>query len=227
MFYCSLIAIRHFSLDFLIMNRSDAKCKLCRRAGKKLFLKGERCFSAKCAFAKKPYAPGQHSRQGGPLSEYGKQLAQKQTMKRFYGLSERQFRKYFENAKNKEGKFGNILIGSLETRLDNLVYRLGFSESRKQARQLVGHGFLLVNDKPVDIPSYSVKLGDKIGFRASRENRACVRSLRERLENKKKDIPVWVELDAKKLEGKLISVPGEAEVNPEADPQAIVEFYSR
>jgi len=200
---------------------------LCRRAGKKLFLKGERCFSAKCAFTKKPYAPGAHSKQGGPLSEYGKQLAQKQTMKRFYGLSEKQFRKYFNSVKDKEGRFADLLIGSLETRLDNMVYRLGFSESRKQARQLVGHGFFLVNDKPVNIPSYSVKPDDKISFKPSRESRTYVKSLRERLENKRKDIPVWAALDAKKMEGKLISVPGEAEVNPEANPQAIVEFYSR
>jgi len=206
---------------------SKSKCKLCRRAGKKLFLKGERCFSSKCAVVKKPYAPGQHSKPAGAISEYGKQLAQKQTMKRFYRLSERQFRKYFENSTGKEGKFADILIGNLETRFDNIVYRMGFSDSRAEARQLVGHGFFLINGKTVNIPSYSVKVGDQISFRSSKEGKNYLKNLREKLVNKKKDVPTWLEMDPKKMEGKLISVPTTAEINPEAEPQAIVEFYSR
>jgi small subunit ribosomal protein S4 len=209
------------------MNDTSARCKLCRRAGKKLFLKGERCFSAKCAVVKKPYAPGQHSKPAGALSEYGKQLAQKQTLKRFYRLSERQFRKYFEASVKKEGKFSDQLIGSLETRLDNVVYRLGFSESRAEARQLVGHGFFLVNEKTVNIPSFSVKPGDQIGFRPSKESRTYLKNLREKIANKKKDVPAWLEVDAKSMTGKLVIKPTTTEINPEGDPQAIVEFYSR
>ena len=209
------------------MNNSNSKCKLCRRAGKKLFLKGERCFSAKCAFTKKPYAPGQHSKKGAILSEYGKQLAEKQTMKRVYGLREKQFRKYFQDCKRKEGNFSDILIGLLETRFDNLVFRLGFAQSRNAARQLVSHGLLQINGKPANIPSQLLKPGDVIAVRPSKENRKIVTDMKERLANKQKDIPAWVELDPKKLTGKLLSVPGTAEVNPEADPQVIVEFYSR
>lgn len=209
------------------MNDSNSKCKLCRRAGKKLFLKGERCFSAKCAFTKKPYGPGQHSKKGAILSEYGKQLAQKQTIKRVYGMRERQFRKYFKDSKQKEGNFGDILIGKLETRLDNLVFRLGFAQSRKAARQLVSHGFLKVNDKPVNIPSQELNPGDAISFRPAKEKLKLAGEIRERLANKKQEVPEWLELDAKKLTGKLVSVPGVMEVNPEADLQAIVEFYSR
>jgi small subunit ribosomal protein S4 len=209
------------------MNNSNSKCKLCRRAGKKLFLKGERCFSAKCAFTKKPYSPGQHSKKGAILSEYGKQLAQKQTIKRVYGLREKQFRKYFQDSKRKEGNFGDILIGRLETRLDNLAFRLGFAESRVAARQLVSHGFLQVNGKPVNIPSQALKPGDIVTIRPSKENRKLVAELRERLVNKQKEIPTWVEVDPKKLTGKLLTIPGVTEVNPEADPQVIVEFYSR
>jgi len=209
------------------MNDSNSKCKLCRRAGKKLFLKGERCFTAKCAFTKKPYSPGQHSKKGAILSEYGRQLAQKQTIKRVYGLREKQFRKYFQDAKRKEGNFGDILIGRLETRLDNLTFRLGFAQSRKAARQLVSHGFLRVNDKPVNIPSQGLRPGDTISFRSSKEKLKLVGEIRERLTNKKQEVPEWLELDAKKLVGKLVNVPGVTEVNPEADPQVIVEFYSR
>lgn len=209
------------------MKNNNDKCKLCRRSGKKLFLKGERCFSAKCAIVKKPYAPGQHSKQAGALSEYGKQLAQKQTMKRLYGLNERQFKRYFNACVGKEGNFGDLLIGCLETRLDNFVYRIGFGESRSGARQLVSHGFFKVNGKPANIPSYALKLGDTVGFSLFKENRNYVKNLREKLENKKKDLPAWTEMDPKKLEGKLVSIPNTEDVHPEADLQAIVEFYSR
>jgi len=209
------------------MNSIGPKCKLCRRAGKKLFLKGERCFTAKCAVVKKPYAPGQHSKPAGAMSEYGKQLAQKQTLKRFYRLSERQFKKYFEESVRKEGNFADIMVGKLETRLDNVVYRLNFSDSRAQGRQLVSHGFFLVNGKTVNIPSFSVNPGDQISFRPSREGRAYVKGLKEKLANKKQELPGWLTLDAKKMEGKLIATPTTAEVTPEANPQAIVEFYSR
>jgi len=209
------------------MNSTGPKCKLCRRAGKKLFLKGERCFTAKCAVVKKPYAPGAHSKPAGAISEYGKQLAQKQTLKRFYRLSERQFKKYFEDSVRKEGNFADIMVGQMETRLDNIVYRLNFSDSRAQGRQLVSHGFFLVNGKTVNIPSFSVKPGDAVSFRPSREGRAYVKNLKETLANKKQETPGWLTLDVKKMEGKLVLRPTTAEVTPEANPQAIVEFYSR
>lgn len=187
----------------------------------------ERCFSAKCAFTKKPYAPGQHSKKGAILSEYGRQLAAKQTIKRVYGVREKQFRKYFQDSKKKEGNFGDILIGRLESRLDNLVYRFGFTQSRVSARQLVSHGFLLVNDKPVNIPSQTLKPGDTVTIRPSKEGRKLVTEMKERLTNKKQESPAWVEVDPKKLTGKLLTVPGVTDVNPDADPQMIVEFYSR
>ena len=209
------------------MNNNSPKCKLCRRAGKKLFLKGERCFTAKCAVIKKPYAPGQHAKPAAPLSEYGKQLAQKQTMKRFYRLSERQFKRYFSLAVAKEGSFADTIIGLLETRLDNVVYRLSFGDSRSEARQLVSHGFFLVNGNTVNIPSYQVKLGDVVSFRPSKETRVYVKNLKEKLVNKKKDVPTWLTVDPKKVEGKVIAIPTTKEVNPEANLQAIVEFYSR
>lgn len=132
-----------------------------------------------------------------------------------------------QSCQNKPGKLADLLIGLLETRLDNVVYKLGLGESRTAARQLVNHGFFQVNDKPVRIPSYSVKLGDRISFRTAKESRNYVKALREKLSNKKQDLPIWVELDSKKVEGKLVAVPKEADVNKEADIQAIVEFYSR
>lgn len=144
---------------------TDASCKLCRREGQKLFLKGERCYSNKCAIARRPYAPGQHGSQRKKISEYGLQLREKQKAKRFYGVLEKQFRKYFEMANRMSGITGVNLLQLLETRLDNVVYRLGFGTTRAEARQLVNHGHFEVNGKKVNIPSYLVKVGDVITVR--------------------------------------------------------------
>lgn len=210
------------------MNEAVPKCESCRRAGKKLFLKGERCFSAKCAIIKKPYAPGQHAKKGAILTEYGRQLREKQILKWSYGLRERQFKKYYQEASKKEGNFSDILIGRLETRLDNVIYRLNFADSRKQARQLVSHGFFLVNNRTVNVPSYQVKVGDEIAFKASKENKGYTILLKDSLEGKKKkETPAWLDTDTKNLKGKLVAVPTKDDISPEADPQAVIEFYSR
>ena len=182
---------------------------------------------AKCAMVKKPYAPGQHSKKGAILTEFGKQLAQKQIFKWTYDLNEGQFRKYYEEISHKEGNFGDLLIAKLESRLDNIIYRLGFATSRREARQLVGHGFFEVNGKKVNIPSFGVKVGNEISFRASKEKKAYLELMKVRLEKKNDSFPVWLELNIKDLKGKVLSLPGRAEVDPGANAQAVTEFYSR
>lgn len=209
------------------MNQKRAKCKLCRRANKKLFLKGERCSLAKCAMIKKPYAPGQHAKKAPMLTEFGRQLAQKQIFKWTYDLNEKQFRKYYEEVSHKEGNFGDLLIAKLESRLDNIVYRLGFAASRREARQLVGHGFFLVNGKKVSVPSFNVKAGDEITFKGSKEKKAYMELLKVRLDKKSENFPVWLEMSPKELKGKVLTLPGRAEVDPGANAQAVTEFYSR
>jgi len=192
-----------------------------------LFLKGERCFSPKCAMVKKPYAPGQHAKPSVAVTEYGKQLREKQVLKNVYGLREKQFKKYFKDLSKKGGKFGDLLVGRLETRLDCVAHRLGFAESRSYARQLIGHGFLQVNGRKVTIPSFNLKEGDEISFVGGKESKNCVKLVRERLTAKKPEIPAWLMLNAKDLKGKLLNIPTEREVNPDANPQAVIEFYSR
>lgn len=209
------------------MTNSLSKCKTCRRAGEKLFLKGDRCSSSKCSFDKKPYAPGQHKKKGGPVNEYGKQLLEKQTLKRTYGLNERQFSNYFKDAAGKKGKLADFLMANLETRLDNVVFRLGFAESRTQARQLVGHGFFEVNKKKVTIPSYAVKLGDIVSFRPSKADKKYLELLKEVAPKKQKGVPVWLEADYKNFVGKILSIPNERDSRVSADLQSIIEFYSR
>ena len=206
---------------------NQPQCKLCRRSNRKLFLKGERCFSAKCSFAKKPYAPGQHAKPGVAMTEYGKQLKEKQTLKKVYGLKEKQFKKYFQNLSTKGGNFGDLLIGQLETRLDSLVYGLGLADSRMGARQLVTHGFFRINGKKNNIPSSIVKKDDEISFNPSRLKKEYVVLLKDKLANKKLNIPAWLELNVKELKGRLLQVPKEGEVKPAAKSQVIVEFYSR
>jgi len=206
---------------------TEAKCKLCRRAGKKLFIKGERCSSPKCALNKKPYAPGQHGKKGSGLTQYGKQLAQKQIAKRVYGTWEKQFKTYFQKAESQEGKLADMIVAQLESRLDNMVYRLGYATSRSQARQLVCHGFFLVNGKTVNIPSYELKKGDEISFRDSKVGKTYVKEVKERLTNKKSDMVAWLHMDNKTLKGKVMSIPTEDDIRLEADLKAIIEFYSR
>jgi len=183
---------------------------------------------AKCSFTKKPYAPGQHSKKGGPVTDFGKQLLQKQTLKRSYGLREKQFKNYFKKAASSSKEdFLDLLVRSLETRLDNVVYRLGFADSRAQARQLVGHGFLQVNEGAVNIPSFALKQGDVVSFKINKESKKYLDFLRDKIEKKKKEVPSWLELDAKELKGRLVALPNAKEVKMSADLQSVIEFYSR
>lgn len=205
------------------------QCKTCRRLGQKLFLKGDRCFSQKCAFIKRSYAPGpQKKRKGGSPSEYKKSLEEKQTLKKWYGLSERQFKRYVEETLEKMGKVENVsseLIKRLEIRLDNTVYRLGFAKTRAHARQMVSHGYFAINGKPVNIPSYQVKKGDVIALKENKKKKPIFKELQEQL--KKHETPLWLTLDKSKLEAKSIGDPNIDEVKPPAEISLIFEFYSR
>tara|TARA_Y100000310_G_C20683593_1_gene817590 strand:- start:3009 stop:3635 length:627 start_codon:yes stop_codon:yes gene_type:complete len=206
----------------------EAKCKTCRRLGAKLFLKGEKCLSPKCLMVKKPYPSGQGKRRRGSMSEYGKELKEKQKLKNWYNLRERQFRNYVKDVLEKRGKIkdtGDLLIKKLETRLDNVIFRLGFTASRKNARQIVNHGHFLVNGRKVDIPSYIVKKGDKITLNAKAVKKTIFQNLPQTL--KKYTPPAWLKLNVEKLEGEVIGDPTLEEASPPAEISAIFEFYSR
>lgn len=205
----------------------DAKCRKCRRAGEKLFLKGDRCASAKCAIVKRNYIPGVHGkkmRRGG--SEYGMQLAVKQKIKRIYGVLEKQFRRHFEDAKRKKGVTGDMLLQRLEFRLDNIVYRMGFASSRALARQLVNHGLISVNGKRMSIPSAEVNVNDVISIKEEKKAKNYFKNLEQQLKNKK-DFPSWISFDASKLEGKIVSAPEKEDIGINVDAQVVVEYYSR
>lgn len=209
------------------MARIQDKCKLCRRAGEKLFLKGDRCSGPKCAMVRKPYAPGMHGKGiSRSLSEYGKQLAMKQKIKRIYGVMERQFRKHFEEIQHKSGITGDLLLTRLEMRLDNVVYRLGFAPSRALARQLVGHKMFSVNGIMLNVPSAKVKIGDVIAIRELKKDKTYIKNQVEILKNKK-DIPAWLTLDVAKLEGQVIALPSRDSIGINVDPQIVVEYYSK
>ena len=205
------------------------QCKTCRRLGQKLFLKGERCFSQKCAVVKRAYAPGpQRKRRGGAPSEYKKSLEQKQTLKKWYGLSERQFKRYVEETLTKMGKVDDVsseLIRRLEKRLDNVIFRLGFAKSRVQARQLVSHSYFNVNGKAVNIPSYEVEKDDIVAVKENKKGKGIFKELKEEL--KRKEVPAWLSLNKDKLESKTIGEPNLDEVKPPAEISSIFEFYSR
>lgn len=205
------------------------QCKTCRRLGQKLFLKGERCFSAKCAFMRRASTPGpQKKRRGGAPSEYKKSLDEKQTLKKQYGLSERQFKRYVEETLAKMGKVDDVsaeLIRKLEKRLDNVIFRLGFAKSRVMARQLVSHGYFLINGKPVNIPSYQVQKDDLVALKPQKKTKGAFKELANEL--KKKEIPAWLSLDKDKLEAKTVGEPNLDEVKPPAEISLIFEYYSR
>lgn len=189
----------------------DEQCRICRREGQKLFLKGSRCYTDKCSIARRNYAPGQHGQRRKKLSEYGTQLREKQKTKSFYGVQEKQFRKYFEMASVTKGVTGERLLQILESRLDNVVYRLGFGMSRAQARQLVNHGHFEVNGKKVDIPSYLVKPGDVIAVREIRKDN---KTIKENVENNSaRPIPAWLEKDNEKLSGKVIRLASREDID--------------
>ena len=201
------------------------KCKKCRREGKKLFLKGERCFSVKCAMVKRPYAPGEHgqAKRRMGLSEYGIQLREKQKVKRTYGILEKQFKKYYEMASKAKGNTGSLLPILLERRFDNVVFRLGLADSRNKARQLVNHGHFLINGKKVDIPSYLIKEGDLISIK--NESKNCFQDLKKTLKNY--NTPSWLSLEYQKLQGKIISMPVAKEIDLEIDIHLVIEHYSK
>ena len=202
---------------------TDANCRLCRREGQKLFLKGDRCYSSKCAIDRRGYAPGQHGQGRSKISDYGLQLREKQKAKRFYGLQETQFRNLFDKAARKTGITGENLLILLETRLDNVVFRLGFASSRKEARQLVNHGHFKVNGRKVNIPSYEVKAGDVITVKEKRTNSPKFKEVKEMTIT----VPSWLTVDVEKLEGKILSVPTRAEIDTPVAEHLIVELYSK
>ena len=202
---------------------TDANCRLCRREGQKLFLKGDRCYGSKCALDRRSYAPGQHGQGRSKVSDYGLQLREKQKARRFYGLQEGQFRNLFEKAARKQGMTGENLMILLETRLDNVIFRLGFASSRKEARQLVSHGHFTVNGKKVNIPSYAVKAGDVIKVKEKSTNSPKFKEVKEMSIT----VPSWVSVDVEKLEGKVLSVPTREEIDTPIAEHLIVEFYSK
>ena len=203
----------------------DEQCRICRREGQKLFLKGSRCYSDKCSVTRRNYAPGQHGQKRTKLSEYGTQLREKQKTKSFYGVGEKQFRGYFQMASNKKGITGTNLLQILETRLDNVVYRLGFGSSRPQARQIVTHGNIEVNGKKVDIASYLVKPGDVISVREIRRDNPVIKANVEA--GATRPVPEWLELNSEKLSGKVIRLVNREEIDLPVEEHLIVELYSK
>jgi small subunit ribosomal protein S4 len=203
-----------------------ANCRLCRREGAKLFLKGRRCFTDRCAFEKRGYAPGQHGHfVRRKISNYGLQLREKQKVRRTYGVLERQFRGYFEKAARAKGITGENLLQLLERRLDNIVYRLGFAPSRKAARQLVGNGHFMVNDRKVDIPSYLVKVGDVVQVREASRNLAIIHdSLKDA--GRRPELS-WLGLDKVRLQGEILQFPSREEIGMPFEEQLIVALYSK
>lgn len=209
---------------------TDAKCRKCRRAGEKLFLKGDRCYSPKCGVVRKAYAPGMHGKGKGSsprgLSDFGKQLAMKQKIKRIYGVLEKQFRKHYEDIKGKQGMAGDVLMQRLEMRLDNVVYRMGLASSRAAARQLVAHGFFLVNGKKMDVPAFEVKVDNEVALDESKSGKEYFKNQKQILKNRK-SFPQWVEFDAEKMRGKVTALPSRDDIGYSVDPQAVVEYYSK
>jgi len=203
----------------------ESVCRLCRREGLKLFLKGDRCYGEKCAFERREYAPGDHGQIRKKYSDYGVQLREKQKLKRMYGLLERQFRGYFEKADRQKGITGTNLLLFLERRLDNMVFRMGFANSRTEARQLVRHNHFLVNGKPVNIPSYLVSVGGQIQVR---EKSRKVERIQEAMEIvARRGIPQWLELDKDNFSGVVKALPSREELVMPVQEQLVVELYSK
>lgn len=204
---------------------SDPVCRLCRREGMKLFLKGDRCFKDKCAIERRNYAPGQHGRRRNKVLGYGLQLREKQKVKRIYGVLERQFRLYFKSADQRQGITGENLLRQLELRLDNVVYSLGFASSRAQGRQLVRHGHIEVNGRKVNIPSYQVRKGDAIQVREKSRKNEQIRQAVETASGR--GIPVWLELNAEQFRGAVLDLPKREDIRLPIQEQLIVELYSK
>ncbi|NLY89865.1 MAG: 30S ribosomal protein S4 [Firmicutes bacterium] len=200
-------------------------CRLCRREGEKLFLKGERCLSDKCSFNRRSYVPGEHGQGRKKISEYGLQLREKQKLRRMYGILEAQFARYFDLAEKKRGITGENLLQLLETRLDNVVYRLQLASSRREARQMVRHGFFQVNGKKVNIPSYQVKAGDVIQLKEKALQSPHFKSILEA--NDGQNIPEWLELDTNTWVGRVKNIPSREQIDVPIQEHLIVELYSR
>src|SRR5262247_1422371 len=204
----------------------DAKCRQCRREGEKLFLKGEKCFTDKCAIERRSYAPGQHGQKsGGRMSDFGKQLREKQKLRRIYGLLERQFRKTYAEAARSKGVTGERLLQLLESRLDSVVYRMGFGASRTEARQVVRHNGVTVNGKRVNVPSYQVKAGDTVEIAGKAKEQLRVKAAAEAAESR--GIPEWLVVDTKGLKGTFKAMPQRAELPSTINESLIIELYSK
>jgi small subunit ribosomal protein S4 len=204
---------------------TDAVCRLCRREGQKLFLKGDRCYTEKCAVDRRTYPPGQHGQGRSKASEYGKMLREKQKAKRYYGLLESQFRSYFDMAVKKPGQTGENLLSILETRLDNVVYRLGFAMSRPEARQLVTHGHFMVNGRKVNIPSFLVKSGQVISIKDSSKSLEKMKNVIEA--NSFRQPPKWLDYDRNNLIAKIVALPQKEDIDLPIEEHLIVELYSK
>lgn len=202
---------------------TDSDCRLCRREGAKLFLKGERCLSKKCAMERRPFAPGQHGQGRKKVTEYGIQLREKQKVKRAYGILEKQMRLYYEEAERQKGITGETMLSLLERRLDNVVYRLGIGSSRAESRQIVNHGHICVNGKRVDIPSYQVKKGDVVSVKENKQQIEMFKALKD----SKVVLPKWLEFDATKLTGSVLELPKREDIDLSIEEHLIVEHYSR
>jgi small subunit ribosomal protein S4 len=203
----------------------EALCRMCRRETEKLFLKGDRCYTEKCSVERRKYPPGVHGQRRSKVSDYGVQLREKQKVRNTYGLLEKQFRKYYEMATRRKGVTGELLLQFLERRLDNVVYRMGFADNRRQARQLVGHGFFMVNGRPVNIPSYLVRTGDVVEpTEAGKKVPSISDSLSKAVH---RGIPEWVELDSDNFKGKVDHLPSREEIALPVQEQLIVELYSK
>ena len=204
---------------------TEAKCRICRREGAKLFLKGDRCYTDKCAHERRPYAPGQHGRIRKKMSDYAVQLREKQKTRKMYGILEEQFRDYFKRADMQKGVTGENLLSALERRLDNTIYRLGFASSRNQARQLVRHGLFTLNGRRVNIPSLQVKVGDVIEVRERNRQSPIIQEAQQVIA--RRGTPAWLEVEGEKLKGKVIALPTREDVQFPINEQLIVELYSK
>lgn len=205
---------------------TEAKCRLCRREGEKLFLKGEKCFTDKCSIERREYAPGQHGQKSGMrLSDYGHQLREKQKVRRIYGILERQFRSYYKAADRRKGVTGEHLLQSLESRLDNVVFRMGFGASRSESRQVVRHNAILVNGKRVNIPSYSVRPGDVVEVANAAKTQLRIKGASAAAEGR--GFPEWVEVDIKALKGTFKALPVRSELPATINEHLVVELYSK
>ena len=204
---------------------TDSKCRLCRREGGKLFLKGEKCFTEKCPVDKRAYAPGQHGQQKSRLSDYGQQLREKQKLRRIYGVLERQFENYYQEAARHKGSTGEDLLKMLESRLDNVVYRMGFGVSRSESRQLVRHNAVLVNGKRVNIPSYQLRPSDLIEIAGPSREQLRIKASLEAAEQR--GIPEWLDVDVKAMKGTFKSVPERSDMPSEINESLVVALYSK